>query len=482
MKGIRKISVYFLIVLLASCTYDFPEVASPSPGSADFTKIITVGNSITAGYANAALYDDGQLYSFSNILAGQLAIIHPGSFNQPDITSPVGNAGSLADGTNLGRLILVNPVNPLPAFIIPGDPFDENYEGDKTALNNFGVPGIRLIDADVQGYANDNRYYKRFALDLANSSLITDAVAANSSFFTFWLGNNDILGYASNGASGNPSGDGSNDDDLISLSLFQSKYEPIITQLLSNGAQGVIANIGDITDIPFFTTVPYDLLYFDGDDPQDTLKMFNLNIAYEDYNTALTEALNLGEITATEATLRKIEFVPGDNGVVIYDEYLTDLPGQESIRMAHSGDLLTFFAIIIFNQDEGNGLIGSEAPFSDEYILTPQEQNIILERTNAFNDVIQQAVASHAENLALVDINSIFKELATSGAIIHGSLLTASIFPPYGGFSLDGTHPNPRGAAFIANNFIEAINQKFDATIPLVNPNNYPGNEAPILP
>ena len=34
----------------------------------------------------------------------------------------------------------------------------------------------------------------------------------------------------------------------------------------------------------------------------------------------------------------------------------------------------------------------------------------------------------------------------------------------------------------VANSFIEAINIKFAANIPQVNPNDYAGNELPILP
>ena len=481
-----------LIVQLASCTYDFPEVAGPTSGTADFTRIISVGNSITAGFANGALYDDGQANSFGSIVAGQLLIITPGIYNQPDINSPLGYLGiasgipGIPDGSLMGRLRLVNPDDPLddplPQPIIPGDPFNDIYTGDKSAMNNFGVPGMRLIDADVIGYANDNKYYKRFALDENNSSLISDAVAADGSFFTFWLGNNDVLGFATAGASGNPSGDGSNDDDLISLSIFESKYEPIISQLLSNGAQGVIANIANVTDIPFFTTVPYDLLYFDASDPADTLKMYDLNQLYTTYNEDLAVAVLNGEIDSTEANQRVIKFALGNNGVVIYDKNLTDLSGDgtESIRMSDTNDLLTFLAITVFDQDLGAGLIGSEVPFDDEYVLTPEEQSIILERTAGFNEIIQATINDHREKLALVDINTIFKELAASGANINGSPITASIFPPFGGFSLDGTHPNPRGAAFIANHFIEAINIKFMAIIPLVNPNNYPGNELPV--
>lgn len=467
--------------MASSCTYTFPEVPAPSAGEADFSKIVSVGNSITAGYANGALYNLGQSNSYASIIAQQLATITPSTFNQPDVNSPLGNLGTTSDGTPMGRLILVNPQNPLPTPIIPGDPFDDDYEGVKSALNNFGVPGLRLIDADKQGYALDNRFYKRFALDINNGTVINDATNANGTFFTFWLGNNDVLGFATTGATGNESGDGSNSNDLISLSLFESKYEVLVGQLLANGAKGIIANIANVTDIPFFTTVPYDFLNFDGSNPEDTLIIYNLNQAYVDYNNGLVQAVIDSDITEDEAERRKINFTPGANGVILFDEDLTVVQGLENQRMANDEDLLTMISVLFIGQDEGNGLIGTETPLGDEYVLTAEEQELILKRTADFNTVIQTTVNSHSTNLALIDMNTVFKEFAEDGVLINGSGLTSSIFPPYGGFSLDGTHPNPRGAAFIANQFIEAINQKFGATIPMVNPNNYPGNEAPIL-
>lgn len=484
MKAVKKIMLFIVWITLSGCTYTFPEVDSPTAGSADFTKIISVGNSITSGYANGALYDEGQEFSFVNILAGQVNLVTPITYNQPDINSPVGYSGTLPDGTPMGRLILVNPDNPFPSPIIPGDAFNETYIGDKSAINNFGVPGLRLIDVDITGYALENPYFKRFAMDVNSSSVLGDAVAANSTFFTFWLGNNDVLGFATAGASGNPDGDGSSSDDLISSTLFNQKYEPIVNELIANGAKGVIANIPNVTDIPFFTTVPIDLIYFDNSDPADTLLMYQLNQDYQSYNQGLKEAQNNNDIDQDEADSREIVFKAGNNGVLIFDESLTDLTSQglASIRMATTDDLLTIYAALVVGQDLGDGLLGTEIPLPDQYTLTPDEQAMVLARTTEFNDIIQATVNNHAESLALVDINAIFKEFAESGVDINGSGLTASIFPPFGGFSLDGVHPNPRGAAYITNQFIEAINNKFGAIIPLTNPNNYPGNELPVLP
>ena len=75
MKNIFKYTFAFLAVGLVSCD---PEFDSPvtddgfySNGTADFSNFVAVGNSLTAGYADGALYIVGQENSFPNILANQ---------------------------------------------------------------------------------------------------------------------------------------------------------------------------------------------------------------------------------------------------------------------------------------------------------------------------------------------------------------------------------------------------------------------------
>ena len=42
-------------------------------------------------------------------------------------------------------------------------------------------------------------------------------------------------------------------------------------------------------------------------------------------------------------------------------------------------------------------------------------------------------------------------------------------------FSLDGVHPNARGYSVIANEVIKVINSHYNARLPFLNPNNFPG-------
>ena len=55
------------------------------PGTADFSTFVAIGDSLTAGYADGALYRDGQLNSFPAIMAQQFALAGGGAFTQPEM-------------------------------------------------------------------------------------------------------------------------------------------------------------------------------------------------------------------------------------------------------------------------------------------------------------------------------------------------------------------------------------------------------------
>jgi len=48
-----------------------------------------------------------------------------------------------------------------------------------------------------------------------------------------------------------------------------------------------------------------------------------------------------------------------------------------------------------------------------------------------------------------------------------------------GTFSLDGIHPNPRGYAVVANEFIRVINATYNSNIPKLSIGNYRGIKFP---
>lgn len=87
--------------------------------------------------------------------------------------------------------------------------------------------------------------------------------------------------------------------------------------------------------------------------------------------------------------------------------------------------------------------------------------------------------------MALADIYTKFNELATSptgGLVVDGLFIRSTLAPPNGVFSEDGVHPNPRGSAYIAKIFVQAINTKFGSTVPEPNISRYFGTFFPVSP
>ncbi|MFD2033543.1 hypothetical protein ACFSKL_02015 [Belliella marina] len=486
MKIFNKLIFLMVLGSFVACTYEFPEpqIDQPTSGSADFTKIIAVGDAITAGFMDGALYNRGQQSSFAIKLAEQAQTIEGGDFNVPDINS-VNGFFQMGPQGPLGRLILtVNPQTgaagpaPIGAGELPGD-----FTGNKAELNNFGVPGITLATAlipqtggpNVPQNPAYNRMYERFASDPGSSTIIGDAATAlanGGTFFTFWLGNNDVLGYAVGGAS-NPA-------ILTSDTDFQQRLGAALGAMLQANAdaKGAVANIPGLAVLPYFNLVPWNAL------PMSQAQADQANQGYAQYNGGLTLARTAGLITEEEEAYRKIQFQAGQNGFVMEDESLTNLGalGLPSIRQSKPTDKATLPLSQALGQTVGGNpalIRGVSFPVEDQFVLIPTEQEEIQQKIATFNGFISAAVQANAERLVLVDVNDLLNKVLAGQVASGGVGLTASIVPPNGGFSLDGVHPNARAHAFVANHFINAINGKWGSNIPLVNPNEFMGNDLP---
>jgi hypothetical protein len=504
----------FMIALIASfavgaCTYDFPEAVEPTLGNVSFDKMVSVGNSLTAGFMDNALYSASQSNSFPSIIARQAALLGGGVFLQPTVTSANG-CSNPAGGCTQGRLYLklnlsTGAASPTPT---PGDATALGpYTGSKTALNNWGVPGVTIQTAQHPALGGPptsnpfyNPYYARIASNPGSSTLIGDAKAAMASggtFFTFWLGNNDVLGYATGGAS-NPA-------ILTSQAAFQAAFNAALNEMLSANAngKGAVANVPNVTTIPFFTTVPPNPVTLDA----ATVNVLNSNFA--GYNATLDAFKGAPfNLNADEMNGRKITFTAGaGNRLVINDETARDLGPYwdqlvtagmmsssqraqlEPFRFARQarvaatgGDLVVLPAASFIGTTVGGNpqlVNGVSVPLADQWILLPSEQTEIQNSINGFNTIISNAVNANADRLVLIDANKALVDIRAGIVTINGSSITASISPPFGAFSLDGVHPNARGSAYIANLFIEAINKKWGSKIPLCNPNDFVGNALP---
>ena len=482
---------------------------SGTPGNANFSKYIAIGNSITAGYMDGALYNDGQAHAFPNLLATQFRItgLDGGEFNQPDINSVLGFNTILTNpdpetGAILGRFELdLSIPGPVPAIasVADANALFTPYSGPP--VNNFGAPGIQLgqlLTPATGGPDSDanpayNPYYFRFASEpstdgMNGSTIIADAIAAQPTFFTLWIGNNDLLGYALSGAT--------NETIFTSAANFDLQYNTAMDLLLTNTeAKGVIVNIPPILALPVFRAVPYNPV------PLDETTAATLNAAFTGFNDALNGLVSISQITANEANRRRVTYAAGNNPLLIFDEDLEDLgdkfdmllmagainAGERAAlqpfvqaRPATSDDLVILTASTEIGRDLNPSmpdtfLNGISVPFGDEYILTLEEQSAINDRFLSFNTTIANAAIANSDRVALYNTNTpdgLFLDIFGASDGIIGAEIDGfnyqPDFTPNGVFSTDAVHPNPKGHAIIANEIIAVINASFGANVPKI--------------
>lgn len=482
---------YIYIVIsaacMAACQPEFNKSVNDtefySSGEANFSNYVAVGNSLTAGYADNALYLMGQQNSFPSMLADQFSFAGGGNFTQPLVNDNLG--GLLASGQQIQNTRLVLEVSgdsqtPVPIDGTPTTEITDHLEG---YFNNMGIPGAKSFHLLANTYGNignlpaANPYFIRMASS-GEATIIGDATAQDPTFFSLWIGSNDILSFATSAGVGvdqtgnlDPSTYGGS--DITDPDLFASVYNELLKALTANGAKGVIANIPEITSIAYFTTVPYNAI------PLDQGSATRLNEAYAPYNAGLQQAVLLGALTEAEASKRQIHFQTGQNRVVLLDENLTDLTalneGLTNMRQATAEDLIPLPVSSVLgtraDPNDESSLIGLGVPLNDGQLLTETEIQMITTALAAYNTTIKALAEQY--DLAFVDIKALMNQLAEGGVSFDGGTIT-NTFGSGGAFSLDGVHPTQRGYAVIANHFIKSINSTYQSDIPVLNPGTYP--------
>ncbi len=429
--------IALVIILLQSCKPEFDNYES-SKGDADFTSYVALGNSITSGFSNGALYKSGQEVAYPNLLAQQFKLVGGGNFKTPFMIDEFGLGGrrelgyvtDCSGATSLSPKLAVGTVNPANMQSVAA----------QGPYNNMGVPGSKSFHLLYPGYAVLNPYFGRFASS-TTTTILQDAMLSNPSFFTLWIGNNDVLTYALAGGA---------TDSVTPTVLFNGYMQQIVSTLKgTNNRKGAIANIPDILSIPFFTTVPSKAIPLSS--PTDVAA---LNTAYTQLNQALKQ---IGQDT--------VKFALGANAPIIEDPSLP-LPPQAKMRQLKNGEII----ILSIPQDSMKCAgWGTMKPIPHRYILDLNEINKIRTAIQSYNQTIENL--ANQNNLALVDVAGYMNQ-AVTGIYFDGMKFTTK-FVTGGIFSLDGVHLTPQGNAIVTNYFLEAINKKYNAHIPYVNISDY---------
>lgn len=404
----------------------------------DLSRFVAIGDSITAGYADGALYYKGQINAYPNLVARQFNTVRPLVFKQALVDKHSSGIGFIGRS----RLILVpdehHPKNKwgcLSYLSTKGDNsiLSENLYRSNGPFHNMAVPGAKVAHLLQPGYGdpakgmgNYNPFFTRMASDPARTSVLTDILSLDPTFFTLFIGNNDVLSYAMHG--------GTNDiitptEGKIGTGFIETlRY--LVEKLTEKGAKGIIATLPDLTAIPFFNTIAYDHLLLD-----------------------TQEAEQLNGYYASE----QLHFKAGANTFVV--ETVHD--DKARLRQMKKGEIVL---CEVMQDALSIAYLSGRLPIPKNYYLDLQEIAGIKQAIHTYNEAISRIALE--KGLGLVNLNDLLKSAKPDRT--YDRRLRAIHFLETGAFSLDGIHINALGQALLTNEFIKTIYQKYGLRVPRV--------------
>lgn len=438
--NMRKIGLLFssICISIFGCTPE-PKGFEPNAGSADFSQVIALGGSYMAGYQDGGLFLKAQENSLAALIANQLELANGNKFNQVLLSEGIGVGlnskpweSNFVTPSKLGRKTDckgVTSTSPVKSTV--SDIVAQNYlsTGNKTNNNNFAVPYASIVDYNNPqlglsfGVNNKNPFFNRIASNPGVSTILSEAKHNKPSFIISWLGMDDIYNYASKGGA---------HLTIPTPAVFEQNLDLILGDFAKNGVKGVMATIPDFRNFPFYTLIPYN----------------NANLTQ-------SQADSLNDTYSSNQLFDHIRFTVGNNGFIVGD------PQEPSgFRKLKEGEYLTISVPTDSMKCYKYGLLIKV--IDDRYSLIESEVKLLDEAINNYNQIIIKKANEYG--FALADIHQYLKKVK-EGVKWNGADFNLDFVS--GGFlSLDGYHPNQKGYALIANEFIKAINVKYSATIP----------------
>jgi lysophospholipase L1-like esterase len=233
----RRLLVWLLAigVLLMNWDATLSAPAGIQKRRADLTRLVVVGDSLSAGFQSGSLIESAQVNGYAALIAEQAGVQLP----LPLIAAP--------GVPNVLRLVSPGPppvIAPAPG-VSPGrvDPFLQPF--------NLAVPGHRVQDAlttrpnlPVDSLTDLVLGFPRtYILGQPPMSQVEQAETLAPTTVIVWLGNNDALGAA---LAGNPA-------FLTPVASFEASYTQVLNRLAATGATLVVANVPDVTVVPSLT-------------------------------------------------------------------------------------------------------------------------------------------------------------------------------------------------------------------------------------
>ncbi len=217
---LRLLAVAAAALSLGACVdEDEGLINTPTPANgAIFARYVALGNSITAGFQSSGINDSTQARSYVPLLAAKAGV------------------------TNFGIPSIARPGCPVP-FVAPLTPATgvaptcrRSAEGAQVNfVQNLAVPGARLLDLlRVPG----GQLGQLNTLLIGPRSQVRAMKAAQPTFVSVWIGNNDALEATLSGNLG-PTPTRA-DSSLTPLATFQAQLNLLVDSIKATNPQGVM--------------------------------------------------------------------------------------------------------------------------------------------------------------------------------------------------------------------------------------------------
>ena len=325
-----------------------PGAQAQSGRKVDLSNLVVIGDSLSAGFQNGSLLAEQQIHGYASLVAGQAGVDL--DFVLPLILPP-------------GIPNVITSVSLGPPPVIQRAPGASLGRVDKSAQpRNLAVPGATVSDALNARPTCVFDNFTDFVLGLPQPCLGTGqalsqtetAATLNPTTIFVWLGSEDALGAAING-----------DSSLLTPpASFETAFAAVLSNLDATGAKLVVANVPDVTRIPFFTPAPV------------AAGLFGVPVPL----FLLTLGLGAGDLLTPDA----------------FPLIAPILLGQASL------------------------------PLPSNVVLDATEIAAIRSATQAYNTTIANQAAAHGS--PLVDVAGLYESIQVKGVVVGGQRLTAAFF------------------------------------------------------
>jgi hypothetical protein len=400
-----------LAIALLGCRSD-ETLDSPDLSSSDglMQRYVSMGNSITAGFQSAGINDSTQRQSYAVLFAQAAgADFFVPSLSMPGCPGPfLVNTTQTRVGGGTGSSCALRAANSYPY------------------LSNTAVPGAGVADL-LSNFAVPSASNALTTFILGGRSQVQAMRAAQPTFVSVWIGNNDVLSALTSSANpGDPA-------RITPQGNFEISYSALLDSVEATGAKAAVLSVIDVSAIPYTT-------------PGTVYWCLRTGACPGVPAAPLPPAFTVNNNCAPSAA------IPGAKG----DSTLIPWSIGISKISAAAGGLPTTINCSVDNE-----------------VVLPAEYAALRNAVTGYNTFI--AAQAAARDWALIDLNATllaakadparittFPNLpsaATGGNVTFGAL-----------FSLDGVHPSGAAHRLIADSLIAGVNRKYGTTIPFVGP------------